>query len=95
MLSFQKARAYDNTQVPQDAGLTQWGTNLVDVLMNGPGQLTDALARQIGSELLGGETKPTFVTDEVIAFPLMSIEFLGTTSSNSVLPLCIQVRIRL
>lgn len=69
MLNFQRARAYDIMQVPQDAGLTQWGINLVNVLMNGPAQLTDSLARQIGSELLGGEVKPTFVTAEVTVFP--------------------------
>lgn len=76
---FHNASLSGIVQVPQDAGLTQWGTNLVTALMNGPAQLTDSLVRQIGSELLGGKTQPTYVTAEVILFPLVFKKLLGTT----------------
>eukprot|EP00884_Botryococcus_braunii_P022128 jgi/Botrbrau1/859/Bobra.0352s0052.1 len=50
--------------IPQDAGLAAWGLSLATVLMGGPTELTDALARQIGSELLGGVIEPMYIKTE-------------------------------
>lgn len=52
-------------KIPQNAGLAQWGVNLVTVLMGGPAELMDAFARQIATGLLGGTVAPAYITAEV------------------------------
>jgi hypothetical protein len=47
-------------QLPEDAGLAQWNLDLVNVIMSAQTELTDALGRQIGTQILGGFSKPTY-----------------------------------